>query len=84
MLFFPFLLAVQNYQDFACCAAVKGNGSNVEYALHLLYLAKGDIQTAMLMLMGDPPVLPTGHGLLTYKYQGNKTLALLGSECVCG
>ncbi|KAK7502754.1 hypothetical protein BaRGS_00006004 [Batillaria attramentaria] len=64
---------VQSYQDFACCAAVRGNGSNVEYALHLLYLAKGDIQTAMLMLMGEPPQLPTGHGLLTYKYQESES-----------
>lgn len=41
---FLVLLIVQSYQDFACCAAVKGNGSNVEYALHLLYLSQGDIQ----------------------------------------
>ncbi|KAL8564555.1 hypothetical protein ACOMHN_003313 [Nucella lapillus] len=60
---------VQNYQYFACSAAVKDNGSNVEYALHLLNLARGDIQKATLMLMGPPPVLPVGHGLLTYKYQ---------------
>ncbi|XP_076441996.1 uncharacterized protein LOC143281005 isoform X2 [Babylonia areolata] len=64
---------VQSYQDFACCAAVKGNGFNVEYALHLLHLAGGDIQAAMLMLMGDPPVLPSGHSLLTYKYQESES-----------
>ena len=38
------LFAVQLYQDLACCAAVKANGANVEHALHLLYLAKGNIQ----------------------------------------
>lgn len=35
---------MQYYQDFATCAAVKGNGANVEYAMHLLHMAKGNIQ----------------------------------------
>ncbi|GFN99092.1 protein odd-skipped-related 1 [Plakobranchus ocellatus] len=60
---------LQNYQDFSCSAAVRGNGRNVEYALHLLHLAGGDIQEAMLMLMGEPPRLPAGHPMLDYKYQ---------------
>lgn len=37
-------ITVQSYQDLACSSAVKGNGSNVEHALHLLYLSNGDIQ----------------------------------------
>ncbi|XP_046375534.2 transcriptional-regulating factor 1-like isoform X3 [Haliotis rufescens] len=60
---------VQYYQDFACSAAVKGNGSNVEYALHLLYLCEGNVQNAMLMLMDDPPKLPRNHGISAFKYQ---------------
>ncbi|KAK3597415.1 hypothetical protein CHS0354_040150 [Potamilus streckersoni] len=62
---------VQCYQDLACCAAVKGNGSNVEYALHLLYLAKGNIQDAMCNLMEEPVHLPAHHHLLNYIYQEN-------------
>ena len=38
------MFSVQYYQDFACCAAVPGNGVNKEYALHLLQIAKGDIE----------------------------------------
>ncbi|BFZ12228.1 hypothetical protein BsWGS_15263 [Bradybaena similaris] len=60
---------MQCFQDFSCSAAVRGNGCNVEYALHLLHLAKGDISEAMLMLMADPPMLPVGHPMLDYKYQ---------------
>jgi len=60
---------VQYYQDFACCAAVPGNGTNKEYALHLLHLARGNIKEAMLLLMKSQPKLPRGHTLLTYKYQ---------------
>ena len=39
-----FFILVQMYQEFACSAAVKANGANVEHALHLLHLAKGNIQ----------------------------------------
>jgi hypothetical protein len=35
---------VQSYQELASSAAVCGNGFNVEHALHLLYLANGNIQ----------------------------------------
>ena len=34
------------YQDFACCAAIPGNGTNKEFALHLLYLCQGDIKVS--------------------------------------
>ncbi|KAJ8309353.1 hypothetical protein KUTeg_014227 [Tegillarca granosa] len=60
---------VQYYHDFATCAAVKGNGANVEYAMHLLHMAKGNIQDAMLALMDGSSKLPVNHTLLTYKYQ---------------
>ncbi|KAI8744444.1 CAunnamed protein product [Biomphalaria glabrata] len=60
---------LQCYQDFSCSAAVKGNGCNVEYALHLLHLAHGNISDAMLMLMADPPELPIDHPMIDYKYQ---------------
>ncbi|XP_059142153.1 uncharacterized protein LOC131929789 isoform X2 [Physella acuta] len=60
---------LQCYQEFSCSAAIKGNGCNVEYALHLLHLANGEISDAMLMLMADPPDLPPGHPMLDYKYQ---------------
>ena len=42
--YFLFMFPVQYYQEFACSAAIHGNGSNVEYALHLLCMAKGNIQ----------------------------------------
>ena len=39
-----YFVPVQCFQDFSCSAAVMGNGRNVEYALHLLQLAGGNIQ----------------------------------------
>ena len=62
---------LQVYQEFSCTAAVRGNGCNVEYALHLLHQCKGDITEAMLLLMGEPPSLPASHPMVGYKYQGN-------------
>lgn len=43
----PCFVAVQYYQEFACCAAVHGNGLNKEYALHLLHITKGDIKVRL-------------------------------------
>ncbi|XP_069118221.1 transcriptional-regulating factor 1-like isoform X2 [Argopecten irradians] len=60
---------VQYYQEFACSSAVKGNGANVEYALHLLRMANGNIQTAMLMLMSSAVRVPRCHSLQSYTYQ---------------
>lgn len=60
---------VQYYQDFSCSAAVPGNGCNVEYALHVLHLLKGNIKDAMLKLMEGAISLPKKHTLLDYKYQ---------------
>ncbi|XP_033734969.1 uncharacterized protein LOC117323697 isoform X2 [Pecten maximus] len=60
---------VQYYQEFACSSAVKGNGANVEYALHLLRMANGNIQTAMLMLMSSAVRVPRYHSLHSYTYQ---------------
>lgn len=37
-------VSVQYYQEFSCSAAVPGNGCNVEYALHVLHLLKGNIK----------------------------------------
>ncbi|XP_021343054.1 uncharacterized protein LOC110443261 isoform X2 [Mizuhopecten yessoensis] len=62
-------LDVQYYQEFACSSAVKGNGANVEYALHLLRMANGNIQTAMLMLMSSALRVPRWHSLHSYTYQ---------------
>lgn len=41
---YSYFSTVQYYQDFACCAAVPGNGANKEYALHLLQITGGDIK----------------------------------------
>ncbi|XP_034326291.2 transcriptional-regulating factor 1 isoform X3 [Magallana gigas] len=60
---------VQYYQEFSCSAAVSGNGCNVEYALHVLHLLKGNIKDAMLKLMEGAISLPSKHTLLDYKYQ---------------
>ncbi|KAK3093940.1 hypothetical protein FSP39_022050 [Pinctada imbricata] len=60
---------VQYYQDLACSSAVNGNGFNVEYALHILNIYKGNIQTAMLRLMSGKVSLPKDHTLLSYTYQ---------------
>ncbi|XP_052057998.1 uncharacterized protein LOC127698551 isoform X3 [Mytilus californianus] len=62
---------VQYFQEFANSAAVRGNGCNTEYALHLLHLAKGNIQKAMLMLMETSKELPAHHTLLSFTYQEN-------------
>ncbi|XP_062577324.1 transcriptional-regulating factor 1-like isoform X1 [Saccostrea cucullata] len=60
---------VQYYQEFSCSAGVPGNGCNVEYALHLLHILKGDIKEAMLKLMEGKISLPKKNTLLDYKYQ---------------
>lgn len=39
-----FFLLVDAYLGFACSAGVYGGGRNVEYALHLLYMQKGDVK----------------------------------------
>ncbi|CAH1792207.1 unnamed protein product [Owenia fusiformis] len=64
---------VQYFQDFACCAAVPGNGVNKEYALHLLHMYKGDVKAAILALMNNKPTLPCNHPLLNYRYQETDT-----------
>lgn len=43
-IFFYPPISVQYYQEFSCSAAVSGNGCNVEYALHVLHLLKGNIK----------------------------------------
>jgi hypothetical protein len=37
-------IAVLNYQNFACSAALPGSGTNREYALHLLQMCNGRIK----------------------------------------
>ncbi|XP_013389123.1 ELM2 and SANT domain-containing protein 1 [Lingula anatina] len=64
---------VQSYQEFASCAAVPGNGVNMEYALHLLHIVKGDVQKAILELMKATPKLPNRHPLVTFSYQESDT-----------
>ncbi|KAH8030265.1 hypothetical protein HPB51_006697 [Rhipicephalus microplus] len=59
---------VENYLEFACCAAVPGGGRNREYAFHVLALCQGNLQEATLRLMEREPRLPGGHPLLTYRY----------------
>lgn len=59
---------VEMYLDLSCSSVVPGNGKNKEYALHILHLAEGNIQEAILQLMNPNPVLPADHPLLTYHY----------------
>lgn len=59
---------VENYLEFACCAAVPGGGRNREYAFHVLALCQGNLQEATLRLMEREPRLPGSHPLLTYRY----------------
>ena len=42
---------VQQYQDFACCASIPGNGTNKEYALHLLAICRGDVKVRRTVLL---------------------------------
>lgn len=60
---------LQCFQEFACCAAIPGNGCNKEYAMHLLLLRDGSIPDALLDLMNSNIVLPKDHILASYKYQ---------------
>ncbi|XP_064623846.1 uncharacterized protein LOC135485588 isoform X2 [Lineus longissimus] len=60
---------LQCYLDFACCAAIPGNGNNKEYAVHLLHLVEGDIHKALRMLMQGEARYPKGHSLASYRYQ---------------
>ncbi|XP_023239416.1 uncharacterized protein LOC111638023 [Centruroides sculpturatus] len=59
---------VETYLELSCSSVVPGNGKNKEYALHVLHLAQGNIQEAILQLMNPAPTLPAGHPLLTYHY----------------
>ena len=43
-----FLILVEIYLEFACCAAVPGGGRNKEYALHLLHMCHGNIHVSIL------------------------------------
>jgi hypothetical protein len=45
-----FEISVQYLQDFSSSAAVRGNGCNVEYALHLLHIAKGNLQVKLSLI----------------------------------
>ncbi|GAB1604556.1 hypothetical protein Ahia01_000737100, partial [Argonauta hians] len=77
LLWDPSILKDKNEEDVKCyhhlasSSAVRGNGSNVEYAMHLLFIAKGDIQSALIMLLGDAPKLPMNHPLMSFTYQEN-------------
>ncbi|KAH6923583.1 hypothetical protein HPB50_002405 [Hyalomma asiaticum] len=42
-------LDVENYLEFACCAAVPGGGRNREYAFHVLALCQGNLQASAIL-----------------------------------
>ncbi|XP_077138457.1 transcriptional-regulating factor 1 [Ranitomeya variabilis] len=55
----------------SCSSVLPGGGTNIEYALHSLFEAKGNIMTALeMLLLKNSPRLKT-HPLATYHYAGS-------------
>ncbi|XP_073528118.1 transcriptional-regulating factor 1 isoform X2 [Phyllobates terribilis] len=55
----------------SCSSILPGGGTNIEYALHSLFEAKGNIMTALeMLLLKNTPRLKT-HPLATYHYAGS-------------
>ncbi|XP_060129018.1 transcriptional-regulating factor 1 isoform X7 [Zootoca vivipara] len=55
-----------------CCSSVlTGGGTNLEYGLHSLFEAKGDVMVALEMLLLLKPARAKSHPLASYHYAGS-------------
>ncbi|XP_056424174.1 transcriptional-regulating factor 1 isoform X2 [Hyla sarda] len=62
---------VEVFLSMSCSSVLPGGGTNMEYALHSLFEAKGNIMTALeMLLLKSAPKLKT-HPLASYHYAGS-------------
>lgn len=57
-----------SFLEVSCSQCVPGSGRNQEYAHHLLYRAKGDLQEALMMLLEPKPKIKESDPLFGYHY----------------
>eukprot|EP00118_Oscarella_pearsei_P003295 m.13800 g.13800 ORF g.13800 m.13800 type:complete len:1353 (+) comp25231_c1_seq2:197-4255(+) len=62
---------VEIYLDLACSNLVRYCGQNKEYALHVLYLHKGDVVASVKALLSGSSMMKEGHPLMDYHYSGS-------------
>ncbi|KAM4040248.1 transcriptional-regulating factor 1 isoform 2-T3 [Anomaloglossus baeobatrachus] len=62
---------LEMFLNTSCSSVLPGGGTNIEFALHSLFEAKGNIMTALeMLLLKNTPRLKT-HPLATYHYAGS-------------
>ncbi|KAM3871517.1 uncharacterized protein mideasb [Diretmus argenteus] len=62
---------VADLMHLSCSSVLRGGGTNQEFALHCLYECKGDIMSALSLLMLKDPIFPKSHHLSNYHYSGS-------------
>uniref|UniRef100_A0A8D2KXD6 Transcriptional regulating factor 1 n=1 Tax=Varanus komodoensis TaxID=61221 RepID=A0A8D2KXD6_VARKO len=62
---------VTNFLNMCCSSVLSGGGTNLEYGLHSLFEAKGDILVALEMLLLLKPTRMKSHPLANYHYAGS-------------
>ncbi|XP_060610333.2 transcriptional-regulating factor 1 isoform X2 [Anolis sagrei] len=62
---------VTNLLNMCCSSVLTGGGTNLEYGLHSLFEAKGDIMVAVEMLLLLKPRRTKSHPLANYHYAGS-------------
>nr|XP_016846143.1 PREDICTED: transcriptional-regulating factor 1 isoform X2 [Anolis carolinensis] len=62
---------VTNLLNMCCSSVLTGGGTNLEYGLHSLFEAKGDIMVAVEMLLLLKPRRAKSHPLANYHYAGS-------------
>ncbi|XP_025024939.1 transcriptional-regulating factor 1 isoform X5 [Python bivittatus] len=85
---------VTNLLNMCCSSILTGGGTNIEYGLHSLFEAKGNIMVALEMLLLLKPKRAKSHPLANYHYAGsdqwtpferklfNKALATYGKDFI--
>ncbi|KAL7987336.1 hypothetical protein Chor_006255 [Crotalus horridus] len=62
---------VTNLLNMCCSSILTGGGTNIEYGLHSLFEAKGNIMAALEMLLLLKPKRAKSHPLANYHYAGS-------------
>ncbi|XP_061481312.1 transcriptional-regulating factor 1 isoform X6 [Rhineura floridana] len=62
---------VTNLLNMCCSSVLTGGGTNLEYGLHSLFEAKGDVMVALEMLLLLKPARAKSHPLANYHYAGS-------------
>nr|XP_020650277.1 transcriptional-regulating factor 1 isoform X1 [Pogona vitticeps]XP_020650278.1 transcriptional-regulating factor 1 isoform X1 [Pogona vitticeps]XP_020650279.1 transcriptional-regulating factor 1 isoform X1 [Pogona vitticeps]XP_020650280.1 transcriptional-regulating factor 1 isoform X1 [Pogona vitticeps] len=62
---------VTNLLNMCCSSVLTGGGTNLEYGLHSLFEAKGNVMAALEMLLLLKPTRAKSHPLANYHYAGS-------------